>query len=76
MILSESDSKYVRGYSERRTFVIENSFESSSENSNESSSGITFKNSDENISKKPSAKRRRTSLEENVLDKCCNYSLQ
>ena len=41
MMLSESDSKYVRGFSQRRTFVIENS--------------------SENLSEKPSAKRRRTS---------------
>ena len=32
MMLSESDSKYVRGWGRRRTFVIENSSENSPEN--------------------------------------------
>ena len=54
MMLSESDSKYVQGYSRRGTFIIENSSENLSENlsenSNESSSGISFKNSSEYLS--------------------------
>ena len=63
MMLSESDSKYVRGRSWRKTYVIENirSSENLSESSNESSSEISFKNSSENLSQKHSAKRRRTS---------------
>ena len=32
MMLSESDSKYVRGWARRRTFVIENSFKNSLQN--------------------------------------------
>ena len=35
MMLSESDSKYIEGWSRRRTFVIETSSENSSENSSE-----------------------------------------
>ena len=38
MMLSESDSKYVRGHCWRRTFVIENSTETSSENSSDKQS--------------------------------------
>ena len=38
MMLSESDSKYVRNWSRRRSFIIENLSETSSETSFENSS--------------------------------------
>ena len=38
MMLSESDSKYVRGWSERKTFVIKNLSEKSSETATQNSS--------------------------------------
>ena len=49
MLLSESDSKYVRGAAHRKTFVIQNSSENMAENLCESSY------------EKQAAKRRRTS---------------
>ena len=49
MMLSKSSTKYIDGSTSRRTFVIENS------------SKISYDNSSENLSKKQSAKRRRTS---------------
>ena len=69
MMLSESESKYVRGESWRRTFVIENSSENVSKNSSEfsyqsssdNSSDNSSENSFENMSEKHSAKRQRTS---------------
>ena len=57
MMHSESDSKYVRGESWRRTFVIENSSEFSYQSSSDNSSENSF----ENMSEKHSAKRQRTS---------------
>ena len=53
MMLSESDSKYVRGWFLRRTFVIENS--------NENSSECLYKSSSDNLSEKQPVKRRHTS---------------
>ena len=61
MMLSESDSKYVYGWSERRTFVIEDSSESSSESSSDNSTESSSDNSFENMSEKRSVKRRRIS---------------
>ena len=61
MMLSESDSKYVRGESQRRTFVIETSSGTSTENSSES----LIENLNENSSAKKSC-----------LKKFCNCSLQ
>ena len=72
MMLSKSDSKYVRGRSWRRTFVIENSSENLSEllndNSSETFNEVSFlipsENSFENLSEKQSC-----------LKTCCNCSL-
>ena len=55
MILSESDSKYVRGQSYRKTFSIENSSQMSSESSSEDSSKSLSENSFENMFQKQSA---------------------
>ena len=72
MMLSESDSKYVRGFSRRRTFVIENSSESSSE--------LSFDNSPENYGSASDSKyvrgfsRRRTFVIENSSESSSELS--
>ena len=57
MLLSESDSKYVTGFSSRKTFVIENSFENSSENAYEFS--FENENSKHENSQHENLKRRK-----------------
>ena len=77
MMLSESDSKYVRGYSRRRTFVIKNLSEklpetataTSSDDSSEDSTEDIFENLIENLSENSSEKQ-------SCLKNCCNCSLQ
>ena len=69
MMLSESDSKYVRGLSVRRTFVIENSFEASSE--------LSYDNSTENIYDYSSEHENLIPSEnQSCFENCCNCSLQ
>ena len=73
MMLSESDSKYVRGNCWRRTFVIENSSETSSE--------LSSVNSSENLNDYSSDHENlyrfeNSSENQSCFENCCNCSLQ
>ena len=85
MMLSESDSKYVKGESQRRTFVIENLsetsseplFETPSENSHEASSETSSETSSESSSKNLNENSYENSSErQSCFKNCCNCSLQ
>ena len=75
MMLSESDSKYVRGESQRRTFVISSEISSStsSTTSSENSYSTSSENSSENLIENPNEK---TSEKQSCFKNCCNCSLQ
>ena len=89
MMLSESDTKYVRGWSWRRTFVIENLSETSSKTSSENTSETSSKilpeilpetspesssgNSSDNLIENL---KENSSEKQSCLKNCCNCSLQ
>ena len=89
MMLSESDTKYVRGWSWRRTFVIENLSEKSSKTSSENTSETSSKilpeilpetspesssgNSSDNLIENL---KENSSEKQSCLKNCCNCSLQ
>ena len=69
MRLSATDSKYVYGWCRRKTYVIENSYGTSSETSSEISYENLLESSLENLIEN-------SSENQSCLKNCCNCSLQ
>ena len=73
MMLSESDSKYVYSWSQRKTFVLENSSKTSSELSSDNSSEnlYDYSSDHENL-----YRFENSSENQSCVKNCCNCSLQ